>query len=503
MTVPTLRLTLTSASLSSVDADWLVVGIGEGVELPPPVAALNADLGGDLARLRQSGDLTGKHLELVPLLTPRNIKARRIFFVGLGRPERQNRGTGHDAMSSALRSITTKQCGRVAVALPPPSPTRTKDDVVLAAGVGAVQGSVGPGIRKTEPTRHPPAEIQLVADEGTNRASLESALQRATAEARAVTLARILVNQPPCELYPESFAQRCQQVARECGIGCEVWDADRLRAERMGAILGIAQGSDRPARFVILRYRHGGDRPALGLIGKGVTFDSGGLSIKDSDQMVDMKCDMAGAATVLAACQAIAELKLALNVMAFLPLVENLPSGRAVKLGDVLHARNGKTIEILNTDAEGRVILADALAYAAEQKLGHLVDLATLTGSCMVALGTETAGLMTNNESWGERVRSAIQRAGERAWPLPMDEEFEELLRSKVADLKNAPGTRYGGAIAGGKFLEQFVGSVPWVHLDIAGPAWAESECAARDSGGTGAFVRSLTELAHDYAATR
>jgi leucyl aminopeptidase len=184
-----------------------------------------------------------------------------------------------------------------------------------------------------------------------------------------------------------------------------------------------------------------------------------------------------------------------------MPLVENMPSGYAVKLGDVLKARNGKTIEILNTDAEGRVILADALAYAAEQKANNIVDLATLTGSCMVALGTEIAGLMSNDNAWAADVLSAITRAGERAWQLPMDEDFDEALKSKVADCKNAPGTRYGGAITGAKFLQQFVNDIPWVHLDIAGPAWAEDESAAKDSGGTGAYVRGLIELAHSYSS--
>ena len=194
---------------------------------------------------------------------------------------------------------------------------------------------------------------------------------------------------------------------------------------------------------------------------------------------------------MLAAVRAAAELELPVNLLGILPLVENMPGGRAMKLGDVLQARNGKTIEVLNTDAEGRLILADALSYAAEQRPGHIVDLATLTGACMVALGTEIAGLMSNDEVWARRVREAVTRAGERAWALPMDADFEELLKSKVADLKNAPPSRYGGAIAGGKFLEQFVAEVPWVHLDIAGPAWADHDGPTRDAGGTGAFVRS------------
>jgi leucyl aminopeptidase len=236
------------------------------------------------------------------------------------------------------------------------------------------------------------------------------------------------------------------------------------------------------------------------LVGKGVPFDSGGLSLKTSEQMVDMKCDMAGAATVLAAMLAIAELRLPVNVTGYLPLVENLPSGRAMKLGDVLRARSGKTIEIHNTDAEGRLILADALAYAVEEKVDHLVDLATLTGACMIALGTEVAGLMTNNDRWAERVRAAAARAGEKVWPLPMFPHYGECIKSHVADIKNTGNSRYdGGAITAAKFLEEFVGQVPWAHLDIAGPAWAEHESATRDPGGTGCYVRTLVELAAAY----
>jgi leucyl aminopeptidase len=238
----------------------------------------------------------------------------------------------------------------------------------------------------------------------------------------------------------------------------------------------------------------------LALVGKGVTFDSGGLSLKTTDQMVDMKCDMAGAAAVLGAALAVAELQVPVNLLAVAPLVENMPGGRSMKLGDVLVARNRKTIEVLNTDAEGRLILADALSYAVDQKADHLVDLATLTGACMIALGTEVAGLMTNRPPWGGRVLGAFQQAGEKAWQLPMDPHYNELIRSQVADVRNTGGTRYGGAISAAKFLEQFVGETPWAHLDIAGPAWAEHEGPARDAGGTGYGVRGLVELAHQYA---
>ncbi|HEY1378878.1 MAG TPA: M17 family metallopeptidase [Gemmataceae bacterium] len=282
----------------------------------------------------------------------------------------------------------------------------------------------------------------LVAPAGTDATALDAAARRAATEGRAVALARELVNTPPCDLYPESFADRAREVAGRAGIECAVLDESALKAERMGALLGIAQGSDRPPRLVVLRYRNAPAGLTLGLVGKGVTFDSGGLSLKTNEQMSDMKCDMAGAAAVLAAIAAAAELRLPVNLLGVLALVENMPSGRAVKLGDVLTSRSGKTVEILNTDAEGRVILADALNYATDQGAGHLLDLATLTGSCMVALGTSVAGLMGNDETWTDEVLAAARRAGERAWPLPLWPLYEEALKSNVADLKNAPGSR-------------------------------------------------------------
>jgi leucyl aminopeptidase len=487
-----IRFNTVDTPAADVPADWLVVGIPQDGSANA-IAALDQRAGGLLGRLRDAGDLTGKALELVTILNPGGLAANRLLTVGLGPAAKATRASVHDAFAAALRSVTGRKFGRVALVIPEPGETLDPRAAVLGSGIGAVQGCCGPGLRKTEPARVAPDEIALV---GT---SIPPALlERVRSEAAAVTFARDLVNAPPCDLFPETFAARAADVP--ASVEVEVWDETRLEAERMGALLGVARGAARPPRLVVLRYRQGGDAPPLALVGKGVTFDSGGLSLKTSEQMADMKGDMAGAAAVLAAVRAVAELGLKVNLLGVLPLVENMPGGRAMKLGDVLVARNGKTIEVLNTDAEGRLILADALAYAAEQRPGHIVDLATLTGACLVALGTEIAGLMTNDEEWGGRVRAAATRAGERAWPLPMDPDFEELLKSKVADLKNIPPSRYGGAIAGGKFLEQFVAGVPWVHLDIAGPAWADHDGPTRDAGGTGAFVRTLIELAADYA---
>ncbi len=487
------------ATLFEVQTAWLIVGAWENEEPGGAVAALDARLGNVLSRLRQKGDLTGKANEVVQLLDPQGIAAERLLVVGLGPRAKADRMSLHDAAAVAARAITGKKHERVAFALPEGVPHLSWVDIALAVGVGLVQGSYGPGLRKSQPERFPPDEFLLVAPPSAPEGEVQAGARRARIEGEAVQFARELVNTPPAELYPETFAQRARDATAGTAIECTVHDAAWLEAERMGALLAVARGSDRPPRLVVLRYRRGTSGRTLGLVGKGVTFDSGGLSLKTSEQMVDMKCDMAGAAAVLAAVLAAAELELPVNLLGVLPLVENLPGGRAMKLGDVLKTRNGKTIEVLNTDAEGRLILADALAYAVDQGVNHLVDLATLTGACMVALGTEVAGLMSNDEAWSERVRDAARQAGERAWPLPMFPLYGDMIKSQVADMKNTGGTRYGGAITGAKLLEQFVGEVPWVHLDIAGPAWAEHETPARDAGGTGGFVRTLVELARTY----
>jgi leucyl aminopeptidase len=273
-----------------------------------------------------------------------------------------------------------------------------------------------------------------------------------------------------------------------------------LKAERCGSLLAVARGSIRPPRLLILRHNggHAGDAP-LALVGKGVTFDSGGLSLKPNDSMLTMKCDMAGAATVLGAMQAIARLQLPVNVIGLVGLVENMVSGDSFKLGDVLTARSGKTIEVLNTDAEGRLVLADVLDVAVERGAAKIIDLATLTGACVVALGTDTAGLMTNDQSWCDELSAVARQCGEAAWQLPMFPEFGEQIASKVADIKNIGEGRWGGAITAAKFLEEFVQGKPWVHIDIAGPAFLDSPKAWLDAGGSGAFVRTLVELAKGW----
>ncbi len=492
-----MHLSLQSSPLAEIAVDWLVVCLWEKEALTGAAATIDAKLGGLVSKLCEQGDVAGKAKELTPLYQCPALAARRLLLVGLGQRDRCDFAALVSALGAAAKVLSSKPVQRIAMALPEGVPGLGADVVLRACAHGFYQGSSSAGIRKSTNDRTPPTEVCFVAS--ASGASLEPSVRRAEIEGRAANLARELVNIPPCDLYPESFAERALAIAGKVGLDVKILDEPALHAERMNSLLAVACGSERPPRLVVLQHRKGGAKPTLGLIGKGVTFDSGGLSLKTTDQMVDMKCDMAGAAAVLGAMQAIAELALPVNVLGVMALVENMPSGKAMKLGDVLRARNGKTIEVLNTDAEGRLILADALAYAVDLKASHLVDLATLTGACMVALGYDVAGLMSNNDAWSQKVLAASQAAGEKAWPLPMFAHYKEMIKSDVADMKNTGGSRYAGAISAAKFLEEFVGETPWVHLDIAGPSWAEKENASRDAGGTGCFVRTLIELARTY----
>ncbi len=493
-----MRLTVTTTALQEVKADWLVLPVWEE-GLSAAATEVDGRLQGAISRLREGKDLTGKANELVPLYQVTGLGCSRVLLMGLGKRAETSRLILSRAALTAAKFISQKQRGTVAVALPEPVNNLAWSDLVLTIGTGLIRGSRGPGIRHTEPGRFEPEQFQIIVPSEAASTEVETARRRAEVEGRAVLLARDLVNEPPCDLYPETFARRASEQCRRVGVDCTILDERQIEQERMGCLLAVARGSARPPRVVVMRHRGGGNR-TLGLVGKGVTVDSGGLSLKTNEQMLEMKCDMAGAAAALAAITAIAELKLPVNVIGVMALVENLPSGTAAKLGDVLRARNGKTVEVLNTDAEGRLILADALAYTVDQKADHLVDLATLTGACMIALGTEVAGLMTNRQPWADRVAAAIDRAGERAWQLPMFPDYGELIKSPVADIKNVGG-KFAGAITAAKFLEQFVGTTPWVHLDIAGPAFVSEESPTKDAGGTGCFVRSLVELAAGYEA--
>ncbi|MEA2687286.1 MAG: leucyl aminopeptidase [Actinomycetota bacterium] len=343
-------------------------------------------------------------------------------------------------------------------------------------------------------------ESLTVVGEG---ADSDRGIQRGVRIARAVALARDIVNEPAGAMTPRRLAEIATQVAQDEGLEIDVLDEIAIVNEGLGGLAGVAQGSDEPARLIRLTYDPPGATMTLALVGKGITFDSGGLSIKTAEGMETMKTDKSGAAAVLGAMSALPALGLvtglAVKVIAIIPTTENMPGGSAVKPGDVLKIRNGKTVEVLNTDAEGRLVLADGLSLAVEAGVDAILDLATLTGACVVALGKRIAGLMGNDEGWMGQVREAADRAGESVWPLPLPDEYRKQIDSDVADVKNIGSGRYGGALTAGLFLKEFVGDVPWAHLDIAGPARSDDDEGYLCKGGTGFGVRTILEAVTSF----
>jgi leucyl aminopeptidase len=475
-------------------ADWLVLPLTDPVDWSAPLKQLDQALGGVLARLEAAGDLPVKAGATLALRGLTGIAAPRLLLVGQGTLPVKPQGLDR-AWLTAWRSLSDKPNLRVAALLPPRvSGGPTTAESLQAATAAAFVGSQGQDLFKAERSRHPFAGL-LVVPTDPPTADDEPALARGRVLGEAINLTRELVNRPPAEITPAGFAQRAERIAKQHGLACEIWDQTRLVQERMQSLLAVARGSSEPPRLVKLEHRGAGGGPLhLALVGKGVTFDSGGLSLKPTDGMLTMKCDMAGAATVLGAMSAIAQLQLPVNVVGLMGLVENMPGSSAFKLGDILTARNGVTIEVLNTDAEGRLVLADVLSYAVDLNVERIVDLATLTGACVVALGEDVAGAMANDQPLCDRVLAAASGVGEDLWQLPMFDLYDDLIKGDVGDIKNTGG-RWGGAISAAKFLQRFVGGKPWVHLDIAGPAFAGSSKPYREGGATGAYVKTLVEL--------
>jgi len=479
-----------SRALSEVGAEWVVLGVFEG-QTEAPAAVAGTPAGATLVGLLAGKDVAADLGALTPVL---GGAQGATLVVGLGPRDTFGEGAAFTAGVAVAKRLSGRPRGAVAVALP-----EAGDPAAVASALteGLVVGARGPDLRKSEPSRHP-FDATLVAPTALIAAeALAGAVARGLIVGAAVNLARDLANTPPAEKTPARLAAIAGEAAGAAGVTVEVWDEARIREERFGGLLAVAAGSDHPPAFAVLTYdgAPAAGAPTLALVGKGVTFDSGGLSLKPSASMEDMKADMTGAAVVLAALTAAARLKLPVNLRGYMVMTENMTGGKAMKLGDVLTMRNGKTVEVLNTDAEGRLILADALSYAAESAPDRMLDLATLTGAVVVALGTKVAGLFTDDEPFADALLAACRRTGERAWRLPLDDDYKDALKSTVADLKNIGG-KWGGAITAAKFLQHFVGDTKWAHLDIAGPSWSDSDSGTRDAGGTGCYVRTLVALA-------
>ncbi|HXQ27696.1 MAG TPA: leucyl aminopeptidase [Gemmatimonadales bacterium] len=484
-----------AAPLAAVETPLLAVAVPEGRTVPPSLTALDQATGGALGRALATGDFKGKRDE-TSLLYPATGRAQRALLVGVGKASEITRASLRRAAGVAAKRARTLGAARFAFAVAPEARKATTARELGAAAVeGAGQGAWTFTEFKTQPEEpRPTLDMVTIVCEERERVEVEAGARVGSAVAAGQALARVLQAEPGNVCTPTWLAAQAQQVAATHGFALTVMDGAALRAEGMRTLLAVAQGSAQDPRFIVLEYRGGGDAAPVVLVGKGVTFDSGGISIKPAQNMEDMKFDMSGAAAVLGTFEVLGRLKPAVNVIGAIPATENLPSGTAFKPGDVIRSHAGKTIEIINTDAEGRLILCDALSYVRRFKPAAVLDIATLTGAVVVALGQQAIGLMGTDEALVGEVRDAGERAGERCWPLPLWDEYRDLLKSDVADIKNAGG-RGAGTIAGGWFLREFAEGYPWAHLDIAGTAYTDSDLPYQTKGPTGIGVRLFSEF--------
>ena len=499
-----MEIKVIAEDIAQVEADAIVVNFFEDAGQPGgATAAVDRVLDGAISSLISRGEIKGKFEEVSIIHTLGKLPGRIVAVVGLGKREDFDVDKVRRVTGQFCRTLRKLNCHKIATILHGAGAGNIEPEAsAQAITEGAILGLYGFS-RYKKPEQEDVAEILAVVRETKEIPILESVVGRGKAIAEATNLARDMGNEPANYMTPNRMAEISKELADKYDLGFRVFDREEMEAMGMGALLGVAQGSSRPPKLISLTYK--GDEPskeALGFLGKGITFDSGGISIKPSEGMGEMKDDMAGAAAVIAALAAIAQLKPRINVTAIVPATENLPSGTALKPGDILRAMNGKTIEVISTDAEGRLILADALSYALKQRLSPLIDLATLTGACRVALGLSYSGLFGNNQDWIDKVLKAAERTGERMWHMPMPEEYKEQNKSEIADVKNT-GNRYGGALTAALFLAEFVDNVPWVHIDIAGPRLSHKESGYVVKGATGVGVRTLVDLALNEAKTR
>lgn len=441
-----------------------------------------------------SGEISGKAMEMTLLHNVAGFGAPRVLLAGAGKKERFGTNELRTVLSAAVRYLKSRKIKEATLSLDPGYST---PEHVAAAAEGAVLGDFEPEALKTEKsTLMESFTVNVTAD----NPGLDDALERGRIVAEAQNFAREIANEPPNQLTPMALAARARAMAEQFGLACEVLDQDRMNQIGMGALLGVAQGSAEPPALIVLRYtpESGKTSPHLGLVGKGVTFDTGGISIKPATDMDKMKFDMCGGAAVIGAMRAIAQLKPPIPVTGLVPTVENMPGGRAQRPGDIVKSLSGKTIEILNTDAEGRLILCDALTYAKQIGCTHLVDAATLTGAIVIALGHLNSGVFTNDAALLDRWMHAAQTQGDRMWQMPMDEEYREQLKSVNADLQNIGG-RPAGSITAAWFLKEFAGETPWIHVDIAGTAYLDDAKPWMPKGPTGIPLRSFVHLAVNW----
>ncbi|MFF8712281.1 leucyl aminopeptidase [Streptomyces sp. NPDC015184] len=507
-------LTLSTAGAATLRADALVVGVAKGSKGPvlaPGAEAVDKAFDGKLATVLEALGATGAEGEVTKLPAPDGLKVPVVIAVGLGSATEKDGAYDAEALRRAAGSAARVLAGakKAGFALPLAS---AGDAGAVAEGAllgayafTAYQGGedkLAPkGKKNGNGPKLPLAEVALLGGKPRDKA-FKAAVERATAVTEEINRARDLINTPPNDLYPESFAAVATAAGKEHGIKVQVLDEKALVKGGYGGLLGVGQGSSHGPRLVKLAYTHPKAEKTLALVGKGITYDSGGISLKPAGHNETMKCDMSGAAAVFAAVVAAARLGLQVNVTGWLALAENMPSGNATRPGDVLRMYSGKTVEVLNTDAEGRLVLADALTRASEEKPDAIVDVATLTGAMVLALGNRTFGIMANDDAFRTSIHEIADEVGEASWPMPLPADLRKGMDSPTADIANM-GERMGGGLVAGLFLQEFVGEgITWAHLDIAGPAFHEgAPYGYTPKGGTGSAVRTLVGLAERTAA--
>jgi leucyl aminopeptidase len=506
-----MKTTLISTSPSQIETDCLVIAVVDnaaestGNNKPKPKPQLLTD---DKSVLRAaedliaSGEVTGKMLETALLHKPQRLKAKRLLLLGGGKAKNFSSTELRKLAGAAVRTLKAKGVKSFAIAAPSSMAGQAgsgASDTVKAIVEGALVGDFEPNYYQSD-REDKKIDKLIIAVKGDEK-TLQPALKQGRIIGEAQNFTRDLVNEPSNRMTPTILAERAQKMCEEVGLNCEVYGGDKIREMKMGAFWSVAQGSDEDPKLIVMRYEPAGapEKPVLGLVGKGITFDTGGISIKPAEGMEKMKYDMAGGAAMIGAMRAIAQLKPNLRVIGIVCASENMPSGKAQKPGDVQIAMSGKSIEVINTDAEGRLVLADGLHYAKQLGATHLIDAATLTGACVVALGMVNAGVFDNNDEFYEAFSRAAKTSGEKMWRLPAEDEYRDLIKSDIADIKNIGG-RWGGATTAAMFLKEFVGDTPWIHLDIAGVAWLEDVKPWIAKGPSGIPVRSLAEFAQQMA---
>ena len=497
-TVSLPAIALSAAAPADIDTELLAVPIFEGDDMSAELRALDAATGGALLRAQHSQELRGKLYEQLVTPVTNGWRIGRVAFIGAGKRSEFTLERVRRLAAAASLSARERRVQRFAWLNRGDLPVLK---AVQAATEGIAISAYSADRYKSGERGAPPLDQAVIAVSGASTPELEAAINRGRILGESSNIARELSNEPSNVLTPAVFAERATEICQAAGIAVDVLDEGDIAALGMGLLLGVARGSAEPPRVIVMRHRPASapQAPVLGLVGKGITFDTGGISIKPADGMERMKDDMAGGAAVICAMRAIGLLKAPINVIGIVPTTENMPGGRAMKPGDVLTSASGKTVEVINTDAEGRLILGDGLWYA--QKLGatHLVDVATLTGAAVVALGKVTSAIFGQPDPWVDVVRQTVEDAGDRCWPMPLYDEYGDQLRSDIADMLNTGG-RPAGACTAAMFLKEFAGGLPWAHLDVAGTAWLDDPKPWMVKGASGVAVRGLAELAFTSA---